>query len=485
MSRSRIITLAIKEARALAIPWLAGIAVLLISLATGRWRGLAWLTYFLTAAVVGGLSVGHEYNDRTLDWLLAQPIRRSRLFAIKQAVLAAMLLILSAVALPLLPGGAPPETDPRLALVFTFAGGLFIAPHLTMLSRSALAGAVFTGAIPGVLLTAGSLLGVLRYGLNAWEVNRFQFEFMKWGFVMQCAISAVLGWRTFCRLESAGDGRRRSPSWSAGDRPQSAPASVRQRPLWLLLKKELRLQSMPFFFSGFYVLGWMGAIVASRALPEALVVFTVLTVFYCGLIALLVGALASAEERLLGTLEWQMLLPIASGTQWLVKVAVALCLTLALGWGLPVLMLQMSVAGRPVLHLPLTQPLFVGALVMLTASGLYTSSIATSGLRAFLLSIPALFAAGTCVTVLLDRVAPAVYTMVRSRSLEPGTFFVQRIAELSPLVVGGALALLVLTFALANHRSADRSAGRISRQVTWLTASLAGGVMIVTVISSL
>jgi hypothetical protein len=122
---------------------------------------------------------------------------------------------------------------------------------------------------------------------------------------------------------------------------------------------------------------------------------------------------------------------------------------------------------------------------MLTASGLYTSSIATSGLRAFLLSIPALFAAGTCVTVLLDRVAPAVYTMVRSRSLEPGTFFVQRIAELSPLVVGGALALLVLTFALANHRSADRSAGRISRQVTWLTASLAGGVMIVTVISSL
>ena len=38
------------------------------------------------------------------------------------------------------------------------------------------------------------------------------------------------------------------------------------------------------------------------------------------MLALLIGSLASAEERQLGTLEWQGLLPMASWKQWAAKV---------------------------------------------------------------------------------------------------------------------------------------------------------------------
>ena len=60
MTRARRSRSRRKEARALVLPSLAGIAILIVSLFSGRWRELAWLSYFLAAAVLGGLSVGHE-----------------------------------------------------------------------------------------------------------------------------------------------------------------------------------------------------------------------------------------------------------------------------------------------------------------------------------------------------------------------------------------------------------------------------------------
>ena len=280
------------------------------------------------------------------------------------------------------------------------------------------------------------------------------------------------------------------PSWLARrPKPVEVPERTVRHPVWLLIRKELRLQPMTFTIAGLYVVGWLAATAATRILPEALQIFKVLTVFYAGFVALLAGALASAEERLLGTLEWQMLLPIASRTQWRVKAAVAFGLAIALAWGLPMTLLQLSAAGRqsvpPQVFLPLAQPLFVGLLAMLTAAGLYASSVATSGLRALMVSIPGLYAAGLCIWLLLDRFGPVVYTIVRSQRLEPGALFVQRVTLLPPLVVGIALATLVLTFAHTNHRSADRAAGRISWQMTWLTASLGCGVALVAIISAL
>jgi hypothetical protein len=180
-------------------------------------------------------------------------------------------------------------------------------------------------------------------------------------------------------------------------------------------------------------------------------------------------------------------MPIAARTQWLIKVLVALGLALTLGWGVPILLLGVNAAAHPAIlrNGPYFQPLFVGGLMMLTAAGLYASSVATSGLRALLLSLPGLYGAGLFIAWLLNRVEPAIYAAVRARSMRPGTLFVQQVPELGWLVVGAGFAALILTFALTNHRSADRPAGRISRQMTWLTASLAAGVTLVAVISAL
>ena len=121
--------------------------------------------------------------------------------------------------------------------------------------------------------------------------------------------------------------------------PAAPPASTRRPATWLLVKKELRLQQLTFAVSGLYVVGWVGVLAFGSFAPasRATLLF-MLTVFHSGAIPLLAGSLASAEERKLGTLEWQLLLPMARWKQWVTKAAVALGIALTLTLGLPALL---------------------------------------------------------------------------------------------------------------------------------------------------
>ena len=112
------------------------------------------LGFAFGSVALGAQSFGHEYTHRTLGLLLSQPIDRRRLFLYKVAVLSVMLVTLTATTLvmyhELLRRAASPHTEPAM-LVLAAACGLFVAPCLTMLCRSTLAGVVFTIAIPGLL----------------------------------------------------------------------------------------------------------------------------------------------------------------------------------------------------------------------------------------------------------------------------------------------------------------------------------------------
>jgi hypothetical protein len=466
-------------------------AVLLLGAIASRgpFRSLGIFGYILAAAALGALSVGHEYNDRMLGTLLSQPIARRRIFAIKQAVLACLLLSMAAAASL----GFP--TTGRLGPLFWWAGlalpvagGLFIAPHLTMICRSAVAGTVFTIAIPGVLLTVGGLLGMLREGFTVEHGSEFQFVFMLWGTVAQCAISAVMSWRIFQNLEAI-EGRGRDvqiPAWaSSGFTVQNG---VRRRhPIRLLVGKELRLHPMAFVVVGLYVLGWLGALTIRGRYPDIMPVFYVLSVFYSGLIALLVGSVASAEERSLGTIEWQTLMPIAIRTQWAVKVGVALSMTLVLAWGLPALLIAIGPGMQP-LHRgfgPFGQPLFGGGLLFLSACALYASSTSASGLRALLVSLPALYAAAHFVGYLGGYVGPPIFTAVRTATGATAAVFTPHLEQLPPIIAGTIVAAVALRLGFANFRSADRPARRIAGQVTMIAASLAFGVVLVAVMTAL
>ena len=70
-----------------------------------------------------------------------------------------------------------------------------------MACRSPIAGAVFAVAIPGVLLAAGELIGVAKYG-EAPEMYAFRLGFVWFGTLGFCAIGSVMNWWLFARLEA-------------------------------------------------------------------------------------------------------------------------------------------------------------------------------------------------------------------------------------------------------------------------------------------
>ncbi len=484
-----------KEFRALWVPWLACLAVMAAcALAGGEWSTIP--VYFLGAMALGALSMGHEYSHRTLTLLLSQPVRRGRVFGQKQGVLAALLLTLF-IAAGFLMSYATGRTatghssQRTAALVLPVVYGLLLAPCLTMLCRSAIAGTVFSLAIPGLLFIAGELVALTKYGSHA-EAERFSMAAMWGGALAVCAVGGVMGWWTFMRLEAT-EGRGteiRLPRWLRLSRAVSAsPGLTRHHPVWLLVKKELRLQQMALTISGLYMATWAGLVVMRYLAPDLeLDFFNSVTVFYSGLIALLIGALACAEERQMGTLECQVLLPMATWKQWGVKVAAVVGLSMILALGLPLVLTGGIAWPPPEAHGPFALAVTAIPIVLLTIGGLYVSSLCTSGLWALLMSLPALWGAVLLVGLLaypMKRVAFFVMSHVPALVIPQGVR--REHADLvvlgTMLMLGAALSGVVLRLALANYRSADRAPGRVAEQVICVAGSFIVALLLLVVVS--
>lgn len=382
-----------KEIRALSLPFVACLAAMAAAVAGRQFAEFDIPAYILGAAALGALSIGHEYSHRTVALLLSQPVPRQRLLLVKLGVLAATLVALWVAGNLLLFRGERVTESVRLGFtLLPLVGGLCVAPWLTMLCRSPIAGTVFTVGLPGVLLTVSQLLYVAAYG----RVPPTEFELaVVWrGTLTCCAVGAIMTWRLFMRLEAIdGPGPNvHLPHWLRWRAAESvmAPALTRPHPIWLLVKKELRLQQMAFAVVGVSVLGWF-TLVSSLRVTRIDDVFIALAFVGGALIAMLIGSLASADERQLGTLEWQLLLPVATWKQWTVKVATTLGLALLLSLGVPALLAAITPGlsmprGRPQLQL-------AGVVTLLTVSSLYVSSLSTSGLRALLVSLPVIVGA--------------------------------------------------------------------------------------------
>jgi hypothetical protein len=427
MMLGRVLPLTVaKEVRALLPVWLGCLALMVAGAAAdhGALRDFVMMFYCAGSVGLGALSIGHEYAHGTLPLLLSQPGSRARLFVVKQSVLAVMLLIMAGVASRIV---SVPSSVTAGFVVLSALGGLFVAPWVTMVARNPLAGTVFTIVMPGLLWLV----------VNGFVADQLKLVVFWRGMLGLSAVAAVLSWRGFMRLEAI-EGRGADVRWptaAAG----LAPAR-RRHPIWLLVKKELGLQQLAFAVAGIYLLGWTFTTVLGRTDVRYDDLFGAMTFVNSGLLALLIGSLASAEERHLSTAEWQLLLPMASWKQWMVKAGTALGLAMLLAVALPALLTSLS-GG----HVRIAEG-FACAILLLTAVSLYVSSLSTSGVRALLLSVP----------VSLFVVFPVIA-------------FVSRLGwvELTLPVVGlFALALaVVLYFALLNHRSAERGVWRICVQV--------------------
>jgi hypothetical protein len=124
-------------------------------------------------------------------------------------------------------------------------------------------------------------------------------------------------------------------------------------------------------------------------------------IIFGGIVLLFTGASAVAEERQLGTLDWQLASPPSIRRQWWIKASVALCVTAVLGLGLPLLLLRLGLgdgfkdlisADRS--DLPALAASAGLVMVALTSAGLYASTLARNTVTAVCTALVVLAAAG-------------------------------------------------------------------------------------------
>ncbi|HEX9773172.1 MAG TPA: hypothetical protein VGA44_06875, partial [Steroidobacteraceae bacterium] len=361
-------------------------------------RQLTVLFYVGACALLGALSIGQEFTDRTLAGLLAQPAARSSVLLHKLGVVAAMLLALGGLAwayglTPLAVARAWPEISPTgrvLATVLPVLGGVLLTPCLTLLTRSALAGCVFTIGLSFAMVIGSQAAVPWLYGDAATlaQANARFLDIFVHTMLAVVVLSALLMWRLFMRLEAI-EGRGLElhlPAWLFKPRVHLAAA----RSVWQqMLGKELHLQEITFVVSGLYVAAWLAVVLVGESLfpTRRAGLMTVATLLHAGAIPLLAGSLASAEERQLGTLGWQVLLPIAAWRQWAVKAAVVLVLSLGLAIGVPAILYALFASGPGPVRLGWPPAAAIAAVATVS---LYASSLSTNGVRALLASASAI-----------------------------------------------------------------------------------------------
>ena len=152
--------------------------------------------------------------------------------------------------------------------------------------------------------------------------------------------------------------------------------------------------------------------------------------------------------------------------QWTVKVFTTVSLSLILGVGMPALV-TMVFAIRELSAG--TWVVMAVAAPILTIAALYVSSLSSSGVRALTVAIPAVAGAALLSGVVLAIGQAGVFALTGS----PGPLQRHWLLMFVPAVVFALTALaLLLTFGLRNHRSADRTPGRVLKQAAWIVGAM-------------
>ncbi len=476
-----------KELRVLMPVWLLTMAVLLLStLGANPEPGVAVAIAInvLGCLVLGATVFGHEFNHRTLPLLLAQPVTRPAVWRAKMGILLALVLIasLSTAAVVVVGGTRVPMNDLESFLLVvgcTALSAVGVAPWLTLLTRSTLAGAVFAGSLPLLFWGAANLLTWALFGANPTDTSTWICFLVP--LIGHWLAGPFLGYRAFVRLQAL-DGPNADlhlPLWLIRLLPERAARSTAPRRsgvLWQLVKKELRLQQTTFLIAGLFVLAVVAASVvelvrvrgelSSRFYVEPLIFLQAL------IIPLLAGALCCAEERQHGTIEWQLVQPLAAWRQWLVKVGVALGLTELLAVGLPLLLLL----GSPFAEArhEFTDAWWVTSTVVLLLGGLaiYFSSLCQTTVRALLWTV----AVASVALIAVATVANNFDRLGRTLMGESTNAAVAGYALAGWVWLGlGAVALLALMVGcgFTHFRRVDRSVRRVLGHVGWLSLAVA------------
>jgi ABC-type transport system involved in multi-copper enzyme maturation permease subunit len=350
---------------------------------------------------------GSEFEHRTLGQLLVQPCSRGRIYLQKLGVagilggMAAVAYLMADIGLSL--------WDRKAALLPLGAWilGLASAPLFTLITRSTLAGFLFSLTVPVALFVIPVAWLDLYHARHHRELPfpSREEQWLLWsGGAIYLSATALAGWRVFRRMEwrEGGAGGGSAPGLHAftgvldrwlGRRWLRQPATAQ------LIRKELRLHVVPWLVAGILVGLWGLSLLVRKWAPESELgvaaanpsTATLFAGIFGAFVFLVTGASAIAEERALGTLEWQWTQPIPMARQWKIKVGVAAALALTLGLILPAVLVWLGFDAK-VLSAAFGEPdwqsiVFCAlALAALFATSLYASSVSQSSMKAVALT---------------------------------------------------------------------------------------------------
>ncbi|MGC9994093.1 MAG: ABC transporter permease [Terriglobia bacterium] len=353
----------LKEARPLLLPWCAVNFVGALPLVhKSDWtQGLTFIWFIFGIPLLATISLGSEFQHRTLTLLLTQPVRRMEIWSVKLSV--TLVAVLSAVLVGSLGSRAP------LAEFFSFgsrtafsqdqklwvvAGAWILAAiasatFWTLFARSTIGGLALNTLVLGAFNVPGAFLvhwiRATRHGSPA-EIN-----IAVWiaGCIFLCygGVMLWLGRRTLARYQVTG-GMAGDDLLMAG--PDVLPGALagwlRCRPSGVvlnLIRKEIRLLRPVWIITLLYVLGetciTMFRLVPERGSTRESTAAVVMLGGFSTLIAVLAGCLSLGEERASGTHSWHMTLPMPALRQWLIKLFMALFAGILCAALLPVLVL--------------------------------------------------------------------------------------------------------------------------------------------------
>jgi ABC-type transport system involved in multi-copper enzyme maturation permease subunit len=484
-----------KEIRALLPLWGASVAALAAAFV---WREghrfllpgpkVALFAYVVGSLAIGAQSVGQEYTYRTLPMLLSQPADRRRVYLLKFVVAAVMLMTLAAFAAITFAKVWRPESARFAIVILPVLCGLFLAPLLTMICRSTLAGMILGGTAMALTWFATLAIAWFGFGVDTDAAENMILGRWTLGMIVVCPVVGLLGWRRFRELEATDVA---SPALHLPRWLKAAQGARHHHPLRALAAKEVHLQQMAFVITGLNIIGWAILLLGQRYIPSwSTFPLGAVMLLYCTGLAIVIGALASAEERQHGTLDWQLLQPTPAWQQWMVKIGVTLGLALLFGVGLPVLLIQLT-PHDSLRAIRMSGDLAV-LIVLLTVSSVYISSLSSSGVRAMVLSLPAGIAvayfvqmvSGALRWVTLKLAGPLMADIVTG-SIAPPSIDSTDVLVFAARGFSLTLLPLLLWFGFVNHTSTERTARRIVQQIAWIALLITTGMILVGGVSAL
>ncbi len=385
----------LKEARALFWPWCAVTLMGAVPLFQRQPRyivlgsnvtEISLIFCLIGIALLANLSLGNEFQHRTLSLLLSQPVSRMEIWGEKMSV--TIVAVLSAALVLCYSWLSALQQDPKL---WVFAGAWIIATFAsatfcTLLATSTLGGVTLNGCVNYFIpLVWMNLEWIRERGfLSPSNITVVSTVFL-------CYVGAMLwlGARKLARFQVTGGMAGDDLLMAGPDVMRGALAGwFRCRPTGAvlnLIRKELRLLRPVWLITLLSVLGWT-CVTMLRLLPER--AFGRLIVPHRGsselplsflavgmvaalsiAIAIFAGSLSLGEERTSGTHSWHMTLPVSARRQWLIKLVMALLTSFVCAGLLPALVL---IAGGSLFGSPL---MFVdphGAMVWLVVMPLLT-----------------------------------------------------------------------------------------------------------------